>query len=90
MADNGMNIPVGGVVAGEPEIRGAGPTNNTSAALVSSSQLMRHNQSFKWSPVRVSPESTIPPPRSGAASVVVQGKLYMFGVSLLHRSTLRC
>lgn len=27
----------------------------------------------------LSPHSSIPPPRSGAASVVVKGRLYMFG-----------
>ena len=41
----------------------------------------RDRQSFLWSKVNLSDESILPPPRSGAASVVVQGKLYMFGVS---------
>mmetsp|Transcript_11532 Transcript_11532/g.33145 ORF Transcript_11532/g.33145 Transcript_11532/m.33145 type:complete len:629 (-) Transcript_11532:81-1967(-) len=36
-------------------------------------------QNFVWSKVCVHPQSAVPPPRSGAASVVVQGKLYMFG-----------
>ena len=77
MADNGMNAAIG-AGGGELEIRGAGPSNNHNAASVVASN---SNQSFKWARVKMSPESTIPPPRSGAASVVVQGKLYMFGVS---------
>ena len=81
MVDNGMNVALG-AGGGEPEIRGAGPPNNNNAtSVVASNPFMRDNQSFKWARVKMSPESTIPPPRSGAASVVVQGKLYMFGVS---------
>lgn len=38
-------------------------------------------QSLTWSRVNLSPRSCLPPPRSGAASVVVRGKLFMFGVS---------
>ena len=55
---------------------GAGPLNMNPR-----SPRMQRCQSFLWSSVNLSPESIIPPPRSGAASVVVQGKLYMFGVS---------
>lgn len=36
-------------------------------------------QSFTWSRVLVSSQSSLPPPRSGAASVVVRNKLWMFG-----------
>jgi len=36
-----------------------------------------HN--LTWSRMALSPHSSIPPPRSGAASVVVKGRLYMFG-----------
>ncbi|KAL7430500.1 hypothetical protein ACHAXM_002249 [Skeletonema potamos] len=37
------------------------------------------NHHLIWSRMSLSPHSSIPPPRSGAASVVVQGRLYMFG-----------
>lgn len=36
-------------------------------------------QSLTWSRVVSSQEAILPPPRSGAASVVVKGKLYVFG-----------
>mmetsp|Transcript_25862 Transcript_25862/g.37863 ORF Transcript_25862/g.37863 Transcript_25862/m.37863 type:complete len:612 (-) Transcript_25862:104-1939(-) len=36
-------------------------------------------QSLTWSRVPLSPTTVTPPPRSGAASVVVKGRLYMFG-----------
>ncbi len=38
-------------------------------------------QHLTWSRVSLPPGSVVPPRRSGAASVVVKGKLYMFGVS---------
>jgi len=38
-----------------------------------------NRQSLTWSRVVLSSDSSIPPPRSGAASVVVKGRLYMFG-----------
>lgn len=41
---------------------------------------------LKWNHIIPGPGSSIPPPRSGAASVVVKGRLYMFGVSA--RSTI--
>lgn len=62
----------------DPESFGAGPLN---VAPASFSRIHRDRQSFRWSRVTLSHESITPPPRSGAASVVVQGKLYMFGVS---------
>jgi len=55
---------------------GAGPVNRSS-----NPRFRRDKQSFKWSRVILASESILPPPRSGAASVVVKGKLYMFGVS---------
>lgn len=45
-----------------------------------------HNPSqqyLTWNRINLPPGSIIPPRRSGAASVVVKGKLYMFGVSLV-------
>ena len=36
-----------------------------------------NRQSLTWSRVMLSNDSSIPPPRSGAASVVVKGRLYM-------------
>ena len=59
---------------------GAGPMN-VNVARVSTPRFQRGRQCFKWSRVIVAHDSFLPPPRSGAASVVVQGKLYMFGVS---------
>jgi len=41
---------------------------------------MEQRQCLSWSKVPLSPSNkVIPPPRSGAASVVVQRKLYLFG-----------
>lgn len=64
-----------------PESLGAGPTNLTSA--VSTPSVRRDQQSFLWSRVHVNPPhsetSVVPSPRSGAASVVVDNKLYVFG-----------
>jgi hypothetical protein len=59
---------------------GAGPVN-IPAARASAPRVRRDKQCFKWSRVILAHDSILPPPRSGAASVVVQGKLYMFGVS---------
>ena len=43
-------------------------------------RLRLERQCLSWSKVPVSPKSNVvPPPRSGAASVVVGGKLYVFG-----------
>jgi Kelch motif len=45
-----------------------------------SSRLRLGRQCLSWSKVPVSPKSAfVPPPRSGAASVVVGGRLYVFG-----------
>jgi hypothetical protein len=65
-----MEIPA------DPESIGAGLPN---AAPQPAANRMRDRQSFLWSKVHLSHDSVVPPPRSGAASVVVQGKLYMFG-----------
>lgn len=66
-----MEIPA------DPESIGAGPPSAPQLA----ANRIRDRQSFLWSKVHLSHDSVVPPPRSGAASVVVQGKLYMFGVS---------
>ena len=42
---------------------------------------IQDTQSLTWSRVTLPPGSAVPPRRSGAASVVVKGQLYMFGVS---------
>ena len=42
---------------------------------------VRDRQALTWA--RMSAGGSLPPPRSGAASVVVKGKLYMFGVSVV-------
>lgn len=59
---------------------GAGPVN-VAPSRISRSKSHRDRQCFKWSRVILSNDSMLPPPRSGAASVVVEGKLYIFGVS---------
>jgi hypothetical protein len=53
----------------------AGPT-----ARLPSPRVPADRQSLTWSRVALSHNSCVPPPRSGAASVVVRGKLFMFGV----------
>eukprot|EP00980_Cylindrotheca_fusiformis_P017849 scaffold5653_cov147-Cylindrotheca_fusiformis.AAC.11 len=60
----------------DPESIGAGPINPSGVTIP---RMHRDRQAFLWSRVHLSHESIVPPPRSGAASVVVQGKLYMFG-----------
>lgn len=43
-------------------------------------RLRLERQCLSWNKVPLSPKSAVvPPPRSGAASVVVGGKLYVFG-----------
>ena len=59
---------------------GAGPPSAAFQAATVPARLQKDRQSFMWSRVQSSYDSVLPPPRSGAASVVVQGKLYMFGV----------
>jgi hypothetical protein len=54
----------------------AGPTNSMHPHRIASDR-----QCLTWSRVTLSSASCLPPPRSGAASVVVRGKLFMFGVS---------
>ena len=66
MADNHM----------DPESVGAGPINPSSVA---DPRMKKDKHKFLWSRVHLSHDSIVPPPRSGAASVVVQGKLYVFG-----------
>lgn len=48
------------------------------ASIVPRIQLDR--QSLTWQRVPLAVTSCVPPPRSGAASVIVGNKLYMFGV----------
>lgn len=64
----------------DPESIGAGPLN-VPPSRFSTPRFHKDRQCFQWSRVISSHDSIVPPPRSGAASVVVQGKLYMFGVS---------
>lgn len=53
--------------------------NNTNGALIPRSSAS-HPQSLTWSRVvACGTDAILPPPRSGAASVVVKGKLYIFG-----------
>ena len=63
---------------------GANPADGISpAALTRQSLLANDKQHLTWSRVALPPGSVVPPRRSGAASVVVKGKLYMFGVSYI-------
>uniref|UniRef100_A0A7S2XIU6 BTB domain-containing protein n=1 Tax=Attheya septentrionalis TaxID=420275 RepID=A0A7S2XIU6_9STRA len=43
------------------------------------SRIRRDRQALSWSRVNLNPCSAMPPQRSGAASVVVKGKLFVFG-----------
>ena len=61
----------------DEDLESAGPR----VAVANNSRVGRDKQSMTWSRVSLSPMSSVPPPRSGAASVVVKGRLYMFGVS---------
>ena len=54
------------------------------AALTAASLLMDDKQHLSWSRIAIPNGTVNPPRRSGAASVVVKGKLYMFGVSRSH------
>ena len=54
------------------------------AALTAASLLMDDKQHLSWSRIAIPNGTVNPPRRSGAASVVVKGKLYMFGVSSSH------
>ena len=56
----------------DPESIGAGPLINPTASI---GPQHRDRHSFLWSRVHLSHDSITPPPRSGAASVVVQGKV---------------
>lgn len=62
----------------DEDLESAGPNRPLVAA---NSRVTRDKHSLTWSRVSPSPFSCVPPPRSGAASVVVKGRLYMFGVS---------
>jgi len=59
----------------DEDLESAGPR----VAVANNSRVDRDKQSMTWSRVSLSPMSSVPPPRSGAASVVVKGRLYMFG-----------
>ena len=69
----------------DPEILGAGPSNRF--AMPSTSGPSVHRDNFRWSKIPYNfsyndheeGELCLPPPRSGAASVVLQDKLYVFG-----------
>lgn len=60
----------------DPESVAVGPINPTSTI---DPRMKKDKHKFLWSRVHLSHDSIVPRPRSGAASVVVQGKLYVFG-----------
>ena len=67
------------------EAGGGGPPGDDHSTAAGRSQpvprmRLEQRQCLSWSKVPLSPRSAVvPPPRSGAASVVVQRKLYLFG-----------
>mgnify|MGYP001981058216 CR=1 FL=1 len=64
----------GGDAAAAPAVAVAASGGGTAAA---GPPTGRDRQALTWA--RMSAGGSLPPPRSGAASVVVKGKLYMFG-----------
>lgn len=63
-------------------------SNNGISSAGNGAVLSLDKQHLTWSRVTLPPGSAVPPPRSGAASVVVKGRLYMFGVSSFSRALL--
>ena len=61
-----------------PDADGISPAALTQRSL---RMVMDDKQHLTWSRVALPLGCVLPPRRSGAASVVVKGKLYMFGVS---------
>ena len=68
-------------IQADPESIGAGPLINPTASIAPQH---RDRQAFLWSRVHLSHDSINPPPRSGAASVVVQGKVSYFFFNFHH------
>mmetsp|Transcript_4774 Transcript_4774/g.10128 ORF Transcript_4774/g.10128 Transcript_4774/m.10128 type:complete len:613 (+) Transcript_4774:1-1839(+) len=56
-----------------------GLSHSAGESLAGGRNAMLDQQHLTWSRVTTPPGSALPPPRSGAASVVVKGRLYMFG-----------
>eukprot|EP00591_Stephanopyxis_turris_P014526 CAMPEP_0195540988 /NCGR_PEP_ID=MMETSP0794_2-20130614/50854_1 /TAXON_ID=515487 /ORGANISM="Stephanopyxis turris, Strain CCMP 815" /LENGTH=593 /DNA_ID=CAMNT_0040675071 /DNA_START=14 /DNA_END=1792 /DNA_ORIENTATION=+ len=56
-----------------------GGQNSSNISSSSVTDAARNRQALTWSRVVPAAGSKLPPPRSGAASVVVKGRLYMFG-----------
>lgn len=69
----------------DEDLESAGPNRAGGVPAIGPSRVQSDQQSLTWSRVTLSPTSCIPPPRSGAASVVVKGRLYMFGVCKVFR-----
>ena len=53
--------------------------NNPAPSPTGASLVRSNNQHLTWSRVNLPPNTPLPPPRSGAASVIVKSRLYMFG-----------
>lgn len=82
MAANNNNGRAGQPGAHHPVMQQASGDGNSRSHRQSSSNDGREqddNSSLTWSRVTPMSGSALPPPRSGAASVVVKGRLYMFG-----------
>ena len=87
MADQLPDILFGAGADGGAEAAPGPPpldADGISPAALTAASLLDDKHHLTWSRI-VTPGSVIPPRRSGAASVVVKGKLYMFGVSLFSR-----
>jgi hypothetical protein len=68
---------------GPADANGAAAPPNRGGDTISPASLihsaLNDKQHLTWSRVALPPNTPLPPPRSGAASVVVKGRLYMFG-----------
>lgn len=81
-----MEAPYEAAISGSNPQMGTGsiPTGSGAASVTRIPRVSQDRQCLTWSRVPVLPtlarsKCTVPPPRSGAASVVVKGQLYVFG-----------
>ena len=84
MADQLPDILFGAGADGGAEAAPGPPpldADGISPAALTAASLLDDKHHLTWSRI-ATPGCEVPPRRSGAASVVVKGKLYMFGVSL--------
>lgn len=86
MADQLPDILFGAGADGGAEAAPGPPpldADGISPAALTAASLLDDKHHLTWSRIKTpGTDAVVPPRRSGAASVVVKGKLYMFGVSL--------